>query len=57
MNALSTQAAKMKEKKIKKVSKLPKLARTNSTSEEAAKQDVTTPTVGGGEANESMEGE
>lgn len=57
MNALSTQAAKMKEKKVKKVSKVPKLARTNSSSEEV-KQDVATPPVQTGEpSTESMEGE
>ena len=56
MNALSTQAAKMKEKKIKKVPKISKLTRTNSSSDivSEAKPEQATPTTTEGPA-ESME--
>lgn len=59
MNALSTQAAKMKEKKIKKVPKISKLTRTNSSSEALpdARPEQATPTTEAPEgSSESMEG-
>ena len=58
MNALSTQAAKMKEKKIKKASKIAKLSRNNSTGDSAPdpKQDLPTTEGNEAESTEDMEG-
>lgn len=55
MNALSTQAAKMKEKKIKRVPKIPKHSRNNSGSDPITEVKQDMPTEEGNEAN--MEGE
>jgi hypothetical protein len=60
MNALSTQAAKLKEKKIKKVPKINKLSRTNSTSEPAEQKQDPPPTSADEEVGantEIMEGD
>ena len=61
MNALSTQAAKMKEKKIKKVPKIPRASRTGSTSDplsESKQQEqsqATPPVEGSQPETEDME--
>lgn len=62
MNALSTQAAKLKEKKIKRVPKINKLSRTNSSSEplpvESKQEPPTSANEEGGTSTvEGMEGE
>ncbi len=55
MNALSTMAAKMKEKKVKKLPRGSKLSRSNSTSDALsdAKQEKAMETEGDGNPEET----